>query len=100
MYRPGRRQAIKHIGGALVSSLLSCQERARGATARAPRIKIGQIGVGHGHANKLEVFRKSADYEVVGVVEENPELRRRAESHDAFRGLRWMARDQLLAFPG
>ena len=28
--------------------------------------KIGQIGVGHGHAGKLAVYRQSADYEVVG----------------------------------
>jgi predicted dehydrogenase len=34
-----------------------------------PRIKIGQIGVGHGHASKLSVYRDSPDYEVVGIVD-------------------------------
>ena len=32
-------------------------------------IRVGQIGVGHGHATKLAVYRASPDYEVVGVVE-------------------------------
>src|SRR5689334_19442291 len=29
-----------------------------------PRIKIGQIGVGHAHATKLAAYRQSPDYEV------------------------------------
>ena len=34
-----------------------------------PRLKMGQIGVGHAHATKLQVYRESPDYEVVGLVE-------------------------------
>ncbi len=63
-------------------------------------IKIGQIGVGHAHASKLAVFRKSADYEVVGVAEPDAELRKRAESQAPYRGLKWLTRDQLLETPG
>ncbi|MEZ6079642.1 MAG: hypothetical protein R3C56_29430 [Pirellulaceae bacterium] len=37
-------------------------------------IRVGQIGVGHAHANKLAVYRASPDYEVVGVVEPDPLL--------------------------
>lgn len=64
------------------------------------RIKYGQIGIGHGHANKLRVYRQSADYEVVGIVEPDPELRRAAEQSDLSRDLRWMRAEQLLNEPG
>ena len=64
------------------------------------RIKIGQIGVGHGHATKLSVYRQSPEYEVVGIVEPDASLRARAEQQPAFRGLPWMTQDQLLNEPG
>src|SRR5207244_3672917 len=66
----------------------------------AKRIKIGQIGVAHGHATKLAVYRRSADYEVAGLVEDDAELRKKAETQDAFRGVPWMTREELLAVPG
>lgn len=65
----------------------------------AKRIKIGQIGVAHAHAGKLAVFRQSPDYEVVGIVEPDPELRQKAESQNAFRDLNWMSQEQLLNVP-
>src|SRR3954451_10459681 len=65
-----------------------------------PRIKIGQIGVGHAHATKLSAYRDSPDYEVVGVVEPDDALRKRAEDAPPYRGLKWMTRDQLLGTPG
>ncbi len=70
------------------------------ARAAAPRIKIGQIGVGHAHASKLGVFRESSDYEVVGIVEPDAELRGRAENEDPYRDLPWMTQEQLLGTPG
>lgn len=63
-------------------------------------IKVGQIGVGHAHATKLAVFRKSPDYEVIGLVEPDAELRGRAESQPAFRDLPWMTKEQLLNTAG
>lgn len=65
-----------------------------------PKIKVGQIGVGHAHASKLGVYRKSPDYEVVGVVEPDEGLRKRAESQAAFKDLPWMTREQFLNVPG
>jgi predicted dehydrogenase len=65
-----------------------------------PRIKIGQIGVGHAHATKLEAYRRSADYEVVGIVEPDPQLRERAGGQPAFAGLPWLSEEQLLSTPG
>jgi predicted dehydrogenase len=65
-----------------------------------PRIKYGQIGVGHAHAAKMEVYRRSADYEVVGVVEPIPELQASAQASDIYRDLSWLTEDQLLNTPG
>ena len=64
------------------------------------RIKYGQIGVGHAHASKFEVYRRSADYEVVGVVEPDPELRRRAEENAIYKDVAWLTEEQLLNTPG
>jgi predicted dehydrogenase len=64
------------------------------------RIKIGQIGVGHAHADKLSFWRQSPDYEVVGIVEPDAALRARAESHAAFKGIPWMTQERLLDEPG
>ena len=66
-----------------------------------PKIKIGQIGTAHGHASgKLEVYRKSSDYEVVGIVEPDEKLRRAAEKQPTFQGLPWLTVEQLLNVPG
>ncbi len=73
--------------------------RAAGPTAKA-KIKIGQIGVGHAHAGKLAVYRRSPDYEVVGLVEPDDDLRMRAANQAAFQGLPWMTEQQLLNVPG
>jgi predicted dehydrogenase len=64
------------------------------------KIKIGQIGVGHAHAGKLSVFRNSADYEVVGIVEPDDQLRNRAKNQPAYKDLIWMTQEQLLNIPG
>jgi predicted dehydrogenase len=64
------------------------------------RMKIGQIGVGHAHAaGKMAALRNSPDFDVVGVVEPDPDLRRQAEASPTYRGLPWMSRDQLLNVP-
>ena len=66
-----------------------------------PKIKIGQIGTAHGHASgKLEVYRKSSDYEVVGLVVPDEKLRRAAEKQPTFQGLPWLTVEQLLNVPG
>jgi predicted dehydrogenase len=67
--------------------------------SRTP-IRIGQIGVGHAHATKLAVYRASPDYEVVGIVEPDAELRRKAEAMPVYQGLPWMSQEQLLNVDG
>ena len=64
------------------------------------KIKLGQIGVGHAHATKLEVYRRSGDYEVVGVVEPDKDLRERAAGLAAYRDLPWLTEEQLLGVDG
>lgn len=64
------------------------------------KIRIGQIGVGHAHADgKMDVYRESPDFEVVGVVEPDPELRHAAQSRLTYRDLKWMTQEQLLNVP-
>src|SRR5262245_17322434 len=93
-----RRAFLTAAGAAALSSGLA----GRGASQEPakPRLKVGQIGVGHAHAAKLGVYRRSPDYEVVGLVEPDAALRQRAEGQAAFRGLPWMTREQLLNVPG
>ena len=66
-----------------------------------PKIKIGQIGVGHAHASgKMDVYRKSSDYEVIGIAEPDEKLKRQAEKQATYQGLPWMTVEQLLNVPG
>jgi predicted dehydrogenase len=95
-----RRQFLASTA-ALASGVFAAAHASRAAdAARAPRIKIGQIGVGHAHASKLGVYRASDDYEVVGVFEPDETLRQRAESDPTYQGLKWLTREALLSTPG
>jgi predicted dehydrogenase len=66
----------------------------------AERIRYGQIGVAHAHADKMKVYRDSAEYEVVGIVEPNEALRQRAMQTATYRDLKWMTQEELLNTPG
>lgn len=95
-----RRTALARLAGAAALGGTAAGTATADAPPAKPRIKIGQIGVGHAHASKLSVYRASPDYEVVGVVEPDEALRKRAADAPAYRGLDWLTRDQLLATPG
>jgi len=100
MHGASRREFLMHTvaaGGAL--TLLPGSSLSQTAAKRTP-IKVGQIGTGHAHASKLSVYRQSADYEVVGIVEPDPQLRARAEGQAAYRDLPWLTTEQLLNTPG
>ena len=94
---PSRREILQVIGGTL---LLPLGVRGKEGKLKKARIKIGQIGVGHAHATKLEVYRASPDYEVVGIVEPNEALRQQAMNDPAFAGVPWMTQEQLLDVSG
>src|SRR5262249_28075105 len=98
-----RRDFLRVVGAAALggAATASWHESADADGPPAPKpIKIGQIGVGHAHAGKLSVYRRSADYEVVGVAEPDAELRKGAETQAAYRDLPWMTQEQLLNVPG
>lgn len=65
-----------------------------------PKIKIAQIGTGHAHASKLGVYRKSDEYEVVGIAEPNEKLRAKAEQQAVYKDLPWLTSEQLLNVQG
>jgi predicted dehydrogenase len=95
-YHTTRRTFLSAAGAAAAMQLVHSTR----ADEKKPRIKIGQIGVGHAHATKLSVFRESPDYEVVGLVEPDKELRERANEQPAFRDGPWMTEEQLLNVRG
>ena len=66
------------------------------------RIKIGQIGTEHEHASgKMATFRKLTEhYEVVGIVEPDPALRKKHETDPVYRDLKWMTEKELFNTKG
>lgn len=103
--RYSRRGLILSTAGALTAGVFPAVPAALAGTARSrgadsSKIRIGQIGVGHAHASKLSVYQNSPDYEVVGIVEPDEELRRRAEKLPVYQGLPWMSQEQLLNVAG
>lgn len=66
------------------------------------RIKIGQIGIGHNHAEgKMEGLRKLPDiFEIVGVVESDPEWMHKRGGLKVYEGLRWLSEEELFATAG
>lgn len=99
-----RRTLITQLGTAIASSAITLgpnlhRSKATDLVAK-DRIRIGQIGVGHGHASKISVYRNSPDYEVVGIAENDPTAREAARSNKAFQDVPWMTQEQLLNVPG
>jgi predicted dehydrogenase len=95
-----RRKFISSVGQAGLMAALA-RGPSRAATVGDPRLKIAQIGTGHAHADgKLAVLRRSADFEVVGVVEPDPQLRRAAESRKDYQSVPWLTEEQLFATTG
>lgn len=91
-----RRTFVRTVAAATLGASLS-----RVAHAEQPKIKVGQIGVGHAHASKLGVYRRSPDYEVVGVFEPDESLRATAAKSAVYEGVTWLkSEEQLLATPG
>jgi predicted dehydrogenase len=102
MKRIARRDFLRR--SALAAGLATVGRPAAGGAgaAKPQRVRVGQIGTGHAHAGgKMEALRRLADdFEVVGVVEPDPVLRRAAENSPIYRGLTWMTEEQLLHAPG
>lgn len=99
-----RRCFLTRTFGAATATVASqwIPRRVTAASERRRRIKVGQIGIGHNHASaKMATFRKLADqYEVLGVVEPDPEWRKKRGHDPAYRDLTWMTEEQLLNAKG
>jgi predicted dehydrogenase len=66
------------------------------------RIKIAQIGIGHNHAQgNMASLRKLPDlFEIVGVVEADPEWKRKRGGLKCYEDLRWMTEEELFRVDG
>jgi len=96
LQRTGQLSVLGFVAPALAGSAM-----AQAGSARE-RIKVGQIGTAHAHASgKMATLRKLRDeYEVVGIVEPDPDRQRRVQDQAAYRGLCWLTQEQLLNTPG
>jgi predicted dehydrogenase len=94
-----RRSALNRIGTAAAIAVSGLPQILY-ASSETGKIRIGQIGTSHAHASKLSAYRKSSDYEVVGIVEPNDALRQKAMQQEAFRDLEWMTIEELFNQPG
>jgi len=97
-----RRTFLKTAATATVGSVLAAPALVGAADKPRRKIKVGQIGTGHAHAGgKMDALRKlTDDYELVGVVENNEELRRKNIGQGPYRGVKLMTEEQLLNTPG
>lgn len=75
---------------------------AQSAGVRPPRIKIAQIGTAHAHASgKMQTMRKlSDDFEVVGVVEPDPQRRAAAARLGMYASIPFLTEEQLFNTKG
>jgi len=66
------------------------------------KIVVGQVGTAHSHASaKMETIRKMSErFEVVGVVESDPDVKRVNQKKFVYTGLKWMSEEELLNLPG
>jgi predicted dehydrogenase len=97
--RATRRQFVKAAVGA--PALLSLAGRT-GAGPAKPPIKVGQIGTTHAHADgqMRTLLKYPQHFEVVGVVEPDPERREREGREKPYAGQKWVTEEELLATPG
>lgn len=72
----------------------------RAAVSGKEPIRYLQIGTGHAHANKIEAYAESPDWEVVGVVEEDPALREAAGKSPVYGKFPMLTLDEGLKIPG
>jgi len=85
--------------GSLFPSAFSAA--ATGETPLRKPIKIGQIGTGNQHANKISSLRKLPElFEVVGLAGDHPGKPGKMPESKYYQGLKWMSQEELLAIPG
>ena len=87
------RRGFATVTGAFVAGLSTT--RANTASSTPERIKIGQIGTGHAHASGVfSQLKQTDDFEIVGVVENNPQ--RRQILGGSYQGVKLISEEELL----
>ena len=101
MSKVKRRQFVKQVGAVAGATLAASwgTPLIAGSTAK-PKIRIGQIGTGHAHASGVfkSLLSVREHFDVVGVVENNPERRKKLGS--SYQGGKVISEEQLLNTPG
>ncbi|HBN78622.1 MAG TPA: gfo/Idh/MocA family oxidoreductase [Planctomycetaceae bacterium] len=95
MLESNRRTFLKTSAATLLASPVI----SLAGNSNRPPVKVGQIGTKHAHAGgKMATFRKFPElFEVVGVVENDPQQRNRMQSTDDYSGLTWLSETELLS---
>ncbi|MFO7904242.1 MAG: Gfo/Idh/MocA family protein [Planctomycetota bacterium] len=95
-----RRKFLQHAGWAAGALPAAAMVPPPVGAASKRRIRIGQIGTGHAHAaGKLRTIQSlSEHYELVGVVENDPERRQRLG--DTYHGVELISEEKLFNTPG
>lgn len=91
--------------GAIASSGFLAARGAQGTGGKPPKIRIGQLGVGHAHASERMKSLKSLpdEFEIVGLVAErdgSTEITRGGKDSKIYAGHKWMTEDELLETTG
>ena len=86
----------RFIQSTIIPAALSAAPIAHASSAKP--IRVGQIGTQHAHASgQLKTMLKYPQhFDVVGVVEPDPEVRRRMQQQALYQDLTWMTEEQLL----
>ena len=96
MKKLARRDFLLSAGAAACVSIASS---GTSAAAKKAKIKIGQIGTGHAHASGVfSQLRQTDDFDIVGIVENNPQ--RRQALGDRYQGVKLISEQRLLNTPG
>jgi predicted dehydrogenase len=90
-----RRQFSKTSGLAVIG--FTFPNLFSGIAWHGPKIKVGQIGTAHSHARvKIETLLKLRDvFDVVGIVEADPEKRKNAQKDSIYQNLNWITEEDL-----
>lgn len=70
------------------------------APAAAPKVRVGMLGSGHSHFyGKYKAMVDSPDYEVVGLVENNPAFKAALQKDPRYAGLKYLEEEAMLRDP-
>lgn len=90
---PTRRTALAAAASIAPAMLLPAAEK------KSKKLKYVQIGTGHPHASKIGVYDSSDDWDVIGIVEEDPEALAKAKQNDTYKKFKFLTLEEALNTP-